>query len=194
MGDFRERLDAEARRVTADPDRFGDVVERSRRRRIRRQVTSSVVALAIAGGSFALAYGAFRGPGPARPIAGPSPSATSSVEVRLLDGADDPEAMEIARDLIGSAGFEVVETGPAGHTYETTTISCPLEFDHEAARIADRLGVEAAIVPAIPNTEYDLTVCVGEDFATFESGLLAWIRDFVEARQNGDAERFLGPS
>jgi hypothetical protein len=151
MGEFRERLDAEARRVTANPDRFGEVVERSRRRRIRRQVTSSVVALAIAGGSFALAYGAFRGPGPARPIAGPSPSATSSVEVRLLDGADDPEAMEVARDLIGSAGFKVVESGSAGHPYETTTIACPLEFDHEAARIAELLGVEAAIVPAIPN-------------------------------------------
>jgi hypothetical protein len=37
-------------------------------------------------------------------------------------------------------------------------------------------------------------VYIGEDFATLESELRAWIRDFVEARQNGDAERFLAPS
>jgi hypothetical protein len=195
MGEFRDRLDAEAKRVSADPDRFGQVIERARRRRIRRQVTSGVLALAIAGGSFALAYGAFRGPGSARPVAGASPSAISSVQLRLLDGADDPYAMDAARGLIRMAGFKVVEEGEAGHAYETTTIACPLDFDDEAARLAKLLGVEAAIVPALPNPDYDLTVYIGEDFSTPEHvRLLTWIAKFVEARQEGNAERILAPS
>jgi hypothetical protein len=195
MGELHDHLDREARRVSGDREAFDRIIGRARRRRTARRVAGGALALAIAGAGLGVAYGAFRGPDTAQPAVGPSPSATSSARVRLLDGADDPEAMEIARGVIGMAGFQVVEEGPAGHPYETTTIACPLEFDEEAARIAERLGVEAAIVAGIPNPEYDLTVYIGEDFATFEhEHLTAFVDDFIDARQDGDAEMYLGSS
>jgi hypothetical protein len=195
MGEFREHLDEEARRVSARSAALEDVKRRAGRRRIRRQVATGVLALVIAAGSFLLAVTAFRGPGSARPAVGPAPSVSPAARVRLLDGANDPEAIDIIRELINKAGYQVLQEGPAGHAYETTTIACPPAFDDEAARMAHQLDVDAAIVPAIPHPDYDLTLYVGEDLALFEhERVLTWIGRFVEARRNGDAERFLAPS
>jgi hypothetical protein len=108
---------------------------------------------------------------------------------------DDPEAIDLIRHLINAAGYQVVQEGTAGHAYETTTIACPPAFDDEAARMAHQLSVDASIVPAIPHPGYDLTLYIGEDFAPFElERALRWIGHLVEARRNGDAERFLAPS
>jgi hypothetical protein len=105
--------------------------------------------------------------------------------------------VQVARALIQlvAPGLRIVEEGDAGHRFDRTLIACPPEFDEEARAIARRLEVEARIVAAIPNPEYDLTVYMGEDFATFEGELLrAWIRGFVEARREGNAERFIAPA
>jgi hypothetical protein len=195
MSELRDRLDRESRRVSGDRDALDRIMSRARRRRTARRAAGGALALAIAGAGLGVAYGAFRAPDTARPSVGPTPTASPSVQVRLLDGADDPGAIRLARALIREAGFRIVEEGPAGHTYQTTTIACPSAFDHEAVDIARLLEVDASIVGALPHPGYDLTVYIGEDFETGEYELFrGGIGDFINARQDGAAESYLAPS
>jgi hypothetical protein len=195
MGDLRDNLDREARRVSGDRGALDRIMGRARRRRTARRVAGGALALAIAGAGLGVAYGAFRGPDSAGPAVGPTPITSPTARVRLLDGADDPGAMAVARALIREAGFRIVEEGPAGHAYETTTIACPSAFDYEAMEIARVLRVHASIVGALPNPGYELTVYIGEDFATEEYEFVrGGIGDFINARRDGAAESYLAPS
>jgi hypothetical protein len=192
VGEFRDRLDEEARRVSADAGAFDGVKRRAGRRRIRRQVASGVLALVIAGGSFALAFAAFRGTGPSRPAAGPSPS--DPVAVRVVSSSGDPGTGVAVASTLNEAGYEVVPNlEDAGRDYKTTTIACPPWFDDEASRIADHLGVEAKIVGALPNPGFDVTVYVGKDYARADVAQLeAWIEEFVAARDGLAAHEYVG--
>jgi LytR cell envelope-related transcriptional attenuator len=195
MGELRDGLDWEARRVSGDREALGRILARARRRRTARRVAGGVLALAIAGAGLGVAYGAFRGPDSARPAVGPTPTASPPTRVRLLDGADDRGAIRFARGLIREAGFRIVEEGSAGHAYETTTIACPSAFDHDALEIERLLNVEASIVGALPHPDYDLTVYIGDDLAGSEYELLrAGLGDFINARRDGDAEGYLATS
>jgi LytR cell envelope-related transcriptional attenuator len=110
MSEFRDRLDAEARRVAGDPDALGRVKHRARRRRVARQVGSGVAALAVAGAGFAVALGAFRGSFVGEPAAGPnaSPSATASPTFAVLSGPErmEPQLREFS-DRLATAGYEI---------------------------------------------------------------------------------------
>jgi hypothetical protein len=101
MSEFRDQLDAEARRVRAGPDALEQLKVRARRRRIRRQVGSGVAALAVAGAGFAVAVGAFRGPGQTGPAVGPSasPSPTPVTVVVAAPTSLRMEASDLAERL-----------------------------------------------------------------------------------------------
>jgi hypothetical protein len=71
MSEFGDRLDAEARRVAAEPDALASIKNRAHRRRVRRQVGSGVAALAVAGAGFAVAASAFRSGPSFQPRVGP---------------------------------------------------------------------------------------------------------------------------
>jgi hypothetical protein len=191
MGEFRDRLDQEARRVSGQAGALDGVMRRAGRRRVRRQVVTGVLALAIAGGSFALAVAAFRGPGTAQPAVGPSPS--DPVEVRVVAGGDPGIAAAVASSL-REAGYDILaDVAHAGRPDRTTTIACPPWFDDEALAIANHLGVEAKIVGALPKSDYDLTVYIGSDYtrAAIEE-LEGFIEGFVAARDGLAAEEYVG--
>ena len=192
MGEFHEDLNREAGRVSGDPGALDKVMARAGRRRVRRQIATGVVALAIAGGSFALAFAAFQGPGTSRPAIGPSP--TDPVVVRVLDGTGDPPTAVGAATLLAKAGYEVVpRVGDAGHIYETTTIACTSDYDDEAADIADHLGVDAEVTATIPDPAYDVTVYIGTDYPTADiDELKGWIEGFIAARDGLAAAEYVG--
>jgi hypothetical protein len=80
MDELRQQLDDEARQVEAGPDALAMLKRRAGRRRVTRQVGSRVIALAVAGAGFALAFQAFQGEPGGRPLVGPSGSISPTVE------------------------------------------------------------------------------------------------------------------
>jgi LytR cell envelope-related transcriptional attenuator len=124
MGEFRDGLDAEARRVRAEPDALERLKARARRRRIRRQVGSGVAALAVAGAGFALAFTAFR-EGPPVPRATPSVE-PSPVPTGRAVGVIAPIWLgDEARELTGwlaDAGFATEPVNTVRGAFENTII------------------------------------------------------------------------
>lgn len=109
MDELRQLLDDEARRVEAGPDPLEAVKRRVGRRRVKRQVGTGVVALAIAGSGFALAFEAFQTGRPGRPLVGPtesgSPSGTPRPSFQYEDIVRFVDAFVYARKNLDAEAF-----------------------------------------------------------------------------------------
>jgi hypothetical protein len=212
MPDLGDLLDDEASRVRGGPGALDAVLRRAGRRRRTRRIASGVLALALAGGAFGLAYAAFRPSGrptPAgRPIPGPSVTPTSDdatpppLRLRLLNGARvetlaNSTALRLESEAPLERGYLVVEHGFAQTHRAVTGIFCPPYLDVEAERLRDWLFPGAEIHGAIPNDRYELTVILGEDYAARnerQTAAYALFTDFLDRRAIGSgAEELLSP-
>ena len=214
MPDLGDLLDDEARRVRGGPEALDEVLRRAGRRRRARLIGSGVLALALAGGAFGLAYAAFRPSGrtapAARPVPGPSVTPTPTTDdatppplrLRLLNGAHvETLANSTVLRLESAAplerGYDVVERGFAPTHRAVTAIFCPPYLDAEGERLRDWLFPGAEIHGAIPNDRYELTVVLGEDYAARnerQTAAYALFIDFLDRRAIGSgAEGLLSP-
>jgi hypothetical protein len=168
MSEFRDGLDAEARRVRAEPDALERMRGRAHRRRVRRQVGSGVAALAVAGAGFAVVFGAFRGPVPSVPQAGPSSSISPTgmvTTVRVVAPAHlEEEASALAAQLL-EAGFDanvIVVAEAQGSPFTM------LQYAQDAGALAKRIRSEflTADVEAIAyaGTEPTIQITLGADY------------------------------
>jgi LytR cell envelope-related transcriptional attenuator len=162
MGEFRDELDAEARRVGAEPDALERLKARALRRRIRRQVGSGMAALAVASAGFAFAFTAFRGPGEDPRADRPTPvSSASPDDPWKVVGVTAPVWLEreavALTSRISDAGYATVPANTVRGGFSRTLIvvieqpggNGPLELARQVRR------------EFIPDAEVRRTGCYG---------------------------------
>lgn len=179
MGEFGDRLDAEARRVAAEPDALERVKHRARRRRVARQVGSGAAALAVAGAGFAMALGAFRGNPEGSPLAGPpsvpTPTNGSSgtaqgftLEIKVVDGLD--RDLQLLREDLVAAGFEVdwINQISDGEPPLQTRIRYGMAAEVTARAIRQRVLPGVPLTPSDPGTS--IVIALGADIHEVRNG------------------------
>lgn len=212
MSDLHGPLDREARRVAAQPGALDAVRKRADRNRRVRRVVTGAVALMIGGAGMAIAFAAFRTETTSRPSAGPS-SATPAPSPSNVDATPSSFTLEVLNatgqgldamapyifllfqdaEAVGSASFKVFsDTEERRSTSQILT-----DFAHEdaAVRIEQTLLPGAQIGRLPPDSQMDIRVVLGRDFANRElDGIHAYqfVREFMAVRHTGGgAERFL---
>jgi hypothetical protein len=173
MSEFRDGLDAEARRVRAEPDALERLKARARRRRIRRQVGSGVAALAVAGAGFAFAFNAFRGGPQTGPAVGPTmtPSPHDSPWWRPIVVVAGPARLEHDINSLSRAltdeGYNVeVKVFVHGTPVEEHTI-----LEYKTRYLEEAVAIREEIVPVFmfeavswPRNRADIQITIGGDY------------------------------
>jgi hypothetical protein len=215
MPDLGDLLDAEARRMREAPDALASVLRRAGRRRQARRIASGILALAVAGATFGLAYAAFRpsvetGP-TGEPVTGPSVTPTPSpsaarptpppFEVLVVNVSGTEHAGELAVAMLRGAvlpedipaeAVRLSDGSPIGTAAEGTSSStrlfCHPALEDEAGAIRDVLFPGAELRPRIDADA--ILVAVGEDFVRENGPPLAnleTVRTFMTRRVSGSA-------
>jgi hypothetical protein len=181
MGEFKDRLDAEARRVAAEPDALASIKDRARRRRVRRQVGSGVAALAVAGAGFAVAVVAFRGGPLVGPAVGPSvsPSSQSPQWWRPIVVVEGPaQLQDDINDLSGRLqddGYNVEwKAFVQGMPVNDHTV-----IQYKPAYLEDAAAIREDVVPVVmfdavswPDNRPDIEITIGADYRELLNGFV----------------------
>lgn len=167
--DLRKPLDDQARRVSGSDDALEAVKRRTGRRRVARQVGTSVLALGVAAGGFALAVNAFSG----RPGTIPRASPSGSVSPTLRAEVDHFEAIKIQQRFVESfvaardagSGAEAFLSPEARNDYSCCDLVLYPEDRIDFVRIGkfDKLDPDRSVVEV--RLDFDPTGGLGVDAA-----------------------------
>ncbi|MDQ4005565.1 MAG: LytR C-terminal domain-containing protein [Actinomycetota bacterium] len=118
------------------------------------------------------------GPSPTAPATSPTggggggggtteePRDPSEVELQVLNGTDVAGLADETRQVLEEEGYRVLTIGNAqGGPYETTQITHQKKARADAEALAERFFPGAQLETATPDTQVDITVILGDDYA-----------------------------
>ena len=93
------------------------------------------------------------------------PRDPSEVELQVLNGTDVAGLADETRQVLEDAGYKVLTIGNAQGTYETTQITYLRKARADAEALAEQFFPGAQLETATPDTQVDITVILGDDYA-----------------------------